>query len=73
MTSRSLEQGFEGRSVSIAFGERVSSPRIAIRVACLDCAGEEVGAITGCGDRCCALWCFRAFQRYNATTRRTAP
>jgi hypothetical protein len=38
------------------------SPRDAIKMQCLDCCGEDEGAIAGCGARCCPLWQFRPFQ-----------
>ena len=41
----------------------VCSPRMAIRLQCLECVGEDVSAITECGDRCCPLWKFRPFQK----------
>lgn len=38
------------------------SPRVAIRLQCLDCCGEDEDAVGCCGDRCCPLWHFRPFQ-----------
>src|SRR5262249_25976159 len=40
-----------------------ASPREAIKCQCLDCCGEDMEAITECGDRCCPLWAYRPYQR----------
>lgn len=43
----------------------VCSPRVAIRLQCLECCGEDELAVTGCTSRTCPLWQFRPFQKRN--------
>lgn len=40
----------------------VCSPRVAIKLQCLECCGEYQDAITGCTAMTCPLWKFRPFQ-----------
>lgn len=49
------------RAAVIRLWERGGSPRFAIKMACLECCGEDVDGIRDCGDHCCPLWHHRPF------------
>ena len=36
--------------------------KLAIKLQCLECCGEDTDAVRSCNDRCCPLWHFRPFQ-----------
>lgn len=40
---------------------RRSSPRMCIRLMCLECVGEDIEAIKGCVANTCPLWWHRPF------------